>query len=150
MGHPHPPSARAPHVYLTASPYSLPDQTRTTQPRLSRLPRLSGHASLASLRQRAARQNAVKLTHMAHPRLPSAGDRRIHLTEAPCFPPDWTRTRHPRLSRLPRLSGDAGLASRRQRPGGENAVKLTHMARPRLPSAQATNVHLTARARVCV
>ena len=138
------PSARAPHVYLTPNPSSRPDQTRSTHPRLSRPPRLSGHADPASLGQRAARRNAVKLTHLGLTRLPSARAAHVYLTAAPCFPPGQTRTRPPRLCPLPWLSRDAGLASLRQRTAPPNSVKLTYMGRPRPPSAPVPHVYLTA------
>ena len=138
------PSARAPHVYLTPNPSSRPDQTRSTHPRLSRPPRLSRHADPASLGQRAARRNAVKLTHLGLTRLPSARAAHVYLTAAPCFPPGQTRTRPPRLCPLPWLSRDAGLASLRQRTAPPNSVKLTYMGRPRPPSAPVPHVYLTA------
>ena len=139
------PPARAPHVYLTANPYSPPDQTRFTRPLLSRPPRLSRHANPASLGQRAARRNAVKLTLLGRARLPSARAPHVYLTASPCFPPDQTGTRPPRLCRLPRLSRDVHLACLRQRAARENAVKLTHIGSPRPPpSARAPRVYLTA------
>ena len=144
MGGPRPTSTRAPHVYLTAAPCSPPGQTGTTRSPISRIPRLSKHAGPASLRQRAAQQNAVKLTHMGRPRLPSAQTSHVYLTAAPCFPPDQTRTRHPRPGRLPWLSRDANLGSLRQRAARQNAVKLTHMGVPHPPSARAPHVYLTA------
>ena len=136
--------ARAQHVCLTVSPCSPQDRTRARPPRNSRLTRLSRDVGPASLRQRARRQNAVKLTHLGRTGLPSARAPDIYLTEAPRFPTDQIRTRRPRLSRLPRLSLHAGLASLRQRAARQNAVKRTHMGHPRPPSAPAPHVYLTA------